>query len=493
MVSTLYTVIGGLRAVVLTDAIQSLLLLGGGILLAVLIFGELSEGGGVLEGWNRMRELDDAAGTRKMQLYLPSNHRQLPWSGVLTGLIFMHCFYWGTNQFIVQRALGARSDGEARLGIIAAGFLKLLIPFFAIAAGIAGYYLITDRVEHAVAPDAAFAELVKLVVPAGVGLGGIVAAGLIGAILSSIDSMMNSAATIFTIDIYQKYIRPEADDRQLVRVGRLSIIAFVVIATGLTFVVIDPNSEKNFFLQIANYTSLLTPGLLVAFLVGMFWSRATATGAFLTIIAGVLFSQAYQTAYDQSVGMPAAVYDVVTGQQDLAAVRIKDLPTDWQQLDSAEIGRRVESHREQLNVVNRTLGPSLNFFHRVVAVILSCLAVHVLVSLRTSVGEEQSRLTWTDLGGHRPDDLRRLVQLALLVIGVLGITAAVMKSGMISPSAAALIAAAVTLVAFRINAQRRATLADHDHGAAERRWWRSDRTWAAVLCATAVWMHFFFA
>ena len=493
VVSTLYTVIGGLRAVVLTDAIQSLLLLGGGILLAVLIFGELSEGGGVLEGWNRMRELDDAAGTRKMQLYLPSNHRQLPWSGVLTGLIFMHCFYWGTNQFIVQRALGARSDGEARLGIIAAGFLKLLIPFFAIAAGIAGYYLITDRVEHAVAPDAAFAELVKLVVPAGVGLVGIVAAGLIGAILSSIDSMMNSAATIFTIDIYQKYIRPEADDRQLVRVGRLSIVAFVVIATGLTFVVIDPNSEKNFFLQIANYTSLRTPGLLVAFLVGMFWARATATGAFLTIIAGVLFSQAYQTAYDQSVGMPAAVYDVVTGQQDLAAVRIKDLPTDWQQLDSAEIGRRVESHRDQLNVVNRTLGPSLNFFHRVVAVILSCLAVHVLVSLRTSVGEEQSRLTWTDLGGHRPDDLRRLVQLALLVIGVLGITAAVMKSGLLSPWAAALIAAAVTLVAFRINAQRRATLADHDHGAAERRWWRSDRTWAAVLCATAVWMHFFFA
>jgi len=494
VVATLYTVIGGLRAVVLTDAIQSLLLLGGGILLAVLIFGELSEGGGVLEGWNRMRELDDAAATRKMQLYLPSNHRQLPWSGVLTGLIFMHCFYWGTNQFIVQRALAARSDAEARLGIIAAGFLKLLIPFFAIAAGIAGYYLlITDRVEHAVAPDAAFAELVKLVVPAGVGLVGIVAAGLIGAILSSIDSMMNSAATIFTIDVYQKYIRPDADDRQLVRVGRLSIIAFVVIATGLTFVVIDPNSERNFFLQIANYTSLLTPGLLVAFLVGMFWSRATATGAFLTIIAGVLFSVAYQSAYDYSVGMPPAVYDVVTNQQDLAEVRIKDLPGDWQQLDSGEIRRRVESQRDQLNVVNRTLGPSLNFFHRVVAVIFSCLAVHVVVSLKTTVDPEQARLTWTDLGGHDPGELGRLVKLVLGTIGVLGITAAVMKLGMLSSWAAALIAVAVTLGAFRINAQRRARLADHDHAATGRRWWSNDRTWAAVLCAAAVWMHFFFA
>ncbi|MFP6700134.1 MAG: hypothetical protein VB861_00230, partial [Planctomycetaceae bacterium] len=224
LVSTIYTVVGGLRAVVLTDAMQSLLLLGGGILLAVLIFTELGDGNGLVDGWNRMLELDQLADTRKMQLYLPSNHPKLPWSGVLTGLIFMHCFYWGTNQFIVQRALAARSDAEARLGIIAAGFLKLLIPFFAIAAGIAGYYLITDRVEHAVDPDAAFAELVRLVVPAGVGLIGIVAAGLIGAILSSIDSMMNSAATIFTIDVYQKFIRPDADDRQLVRVGRLSII-----------------------------------------------------------------------------------------------------------------------------------------------------------------------------------------------------------------------------------------------------------------------------
>jgi SSS family solute:Na+ symporter len=331
------------------------------------------------------------------------------------------------------------------------------------------------------------------VVPAGVGLVGIVAAGLIGAILSSIDSMMNSAATIFTIDVYQKYIRPDADDRQLVRVGRLSIIAFVVIATGLTFVVIDPNSERNFFLQIANYTSLLTPGLLVAFLVGMFWSRATATGAFLTIIAGVLFSVAYQSAYDYSVGMPPAVYDVVTNQQDLAEVRIKDLPGDWQQLDSGEIRRRVESQRDQLNVVNRTLGPSLNFFHRVVAVIFSCLAVHVLVSLRTPVREDQSRLTWTDLGGHPPDELRRLVQLGLLMIGVLAVIAVVMKAGLLSTSAAALIAAGVTLVAFRINARRRAQPQDRHETATRTSWWKSDRTWAALLCAIAVWMHFFFA
>jgi SSS family solute:Na+ symporter len=495
LVSTIYTVVGGLRAVVLTDAMQSLLLLGGGILLAVLIFTELGDGNGVVDGWNRMLELDQLADTRKMQLYLPSNHPKLPWSGVLTGLIFMHCFYWGTNQFIVQRALAARSDAEARLGIIVAGFLKLLIPFFAIAAGIAGYYLITDRVEHAVDPDAAFAELVRLVVPAGVGLIGIVAAGLIGAILSSIDSMMNSAATIFTIDVYQKFIRPDADDRQLVRVGRLSIIVFVVLATGLTFVVIDPNSKTNFFLQIVDYSSLLTPGLLVAFLVGMFWRRATATGAVVTIFAGVVFSLAYQQAYQQTVGMPQAAYNVLTEQQQLDQLHIDQLPAHWQELKTVAIAARIEDHRDQLNIVNRTFGPDLNFFHRVVAVIFSCLAVHVVVSLKTTVEPEQARLTWTDLGGHDPGELGRLVKLVLGTIGVLGITAAVMKFGILSSWAAALIAAAVTLVAFRINAQRRTTLADHDHdhAAAGRRWWSNDRTWAAILCAAAVWMHFFFA
>ncbi len=503
VISTVYTVLGGLRAVVLTDAIQSLLLLGGGLLLAFLIFSELGGGDGVVAGWQEMIRLDQADAQQKMRLYLPSNHPKLPWSGVLTGLIFMHFFYWGTNQFIVQRALAATTDGEARLGIITAGFLKLLIPFFCIAAGIAGYFLIGQRVDHDVDPDAAFSELVRLVVPAGYGLIGIVAAGLIGAILSSIDSMMNSAATIFTIDVYQKYIRPDADDRQLVRVGRISIIVFVVIATGLTFAVIDPNSKDNFFLQIANYTSLLTPGLLVAFLVGMFWRRATAGGALVTIIAGVLFSLAFQTAYDRTAGMPPAVYQVLTKQKTLNETRIQDLPADWHELNSDEITQRVEDHKESLNAINMALGPSLNFFHRVVAVILSCLLVHVVVSLGTSVEPDQARLTWSDLGGHHPHDLKRLAQLILLAITLLVCLAIAMRAGWIHPPLASAVAAAITLIAFAVNSTRQRTPTEEtsDPQAADDAadvsgsapWWSRDRNWAALLCATAIWMHFFFA
>ncbi len=489
VVSTAYTVLGGLRAVVWTDAIQSILLLGAGVLLAVLTFTELSGTGQLIEGWGRMLELDAATPQPRMRLYLPSSHPQLPWTGVLTGLMFLHCFYWGTNQFIVQRALGARSDREARIGIISAGFLKLLIPFFAVATGIAGYYLFEQKLDHVVAPDTAFPELVKLVVPAGIGLVGLIAAGLIGAILSSIDSMMNSAATIFTIDVYQKYIRPEASDRQLVRAGRMAIVVFVVFATALTFLVIDPNSDDNFFLQIVDYSGYLTPGLLVAFLVGMFWSRATAAGALTSIVAGVAFSALFQAAYDRSVGMPPAVYNVVTDQATIDTIRIDALPADWQELSVAEISEHVESFRDQLNPINRFLGPQLNFFHRVVAVILSCLLVHVVVSYNTTVGTEQSRQTWTALGGHQPRDLARLARLIMATIGELAVLAALMAYGLLNPPSAAALGAAVVLVAFAVNARRRAS----DPTLVVEPWWKRDRLWAAVLCATAVWMHFYFA
>ncbi|MBQ16388.1 MAG: hypothetical protein CMJ65_04600 [Planctomycetaceae bacterium] len=489
VVSAVYTVLGGLRAVVWTDAIQSVLLLAAGVLLAVLTFTELSGTGQLLEGWNRMLDLDAATLKPRMRLYMPSSHPQLPWTGVLTGLMFLHCFYWGTNQFIVQRALGARSDREARIGIISAGFLKLLIPFFAVATGIAGYYLFEQKLDHVVAPDTAFPELVKLVVPAGIGLVGLIAAGLIGAILSSIDSMMNSAATIFTIDVYQKYIRPEASDRQLVRAGRIAIVVFVVFATALTFLVIDPNSNDNFFLQIVDYSGYLTPGLLVAFLVGMFWSRATAAGALTSIVAGVAFSALFQAAYDRSVGMPPAVYNVVTDQAALDSVRIDALPKDWQALPVAQISERVEGFREQLNPLNRFLGPQLNFFHRVVAVIFSCLLVHVVVSYNTTVGQEQSQQTWTALGGHQSGDLARLLKLIVATVLSLALIAVAMASGWLSPSWAAVLGAIVILGAFAVNAQRRAT----DPKLIIEPWWKRDRLWAAVLCATAVWMHFYFA
>ena len=241
----------------------------------------------------------------------------------------------------------------------------------------------------------------------------------------------------------------------------------------------------------------------MAFLVGMFWRRATAGGALVTIIAGVLFSLAFQTAYDRTVGMPPAVYQVLTKQKTLDETRIHELPAEWHEFNSDEITRRVEDRRASLNAINLAFGPSLNFFHRVVAVILSCLLVHVLVSLATSVEPEQARLTWSDLGGHHPHDLKRLAQLILLAISLLVCLAMAMRAGWIQPAFASAVAAAITLIAFAINSTRRPTpteetsdpqTADDTPGVSDDApWWSRDRNWAALLCATAVWMHFFFA
>ena len=226
LVTGVYTIVGGLKAVIVTDVLQSVLMLAGALIVAWFTFNSVEIG-----GWDGMRALD-SKGKDLVHLYLPSDHPQRPWSGMLSGLMVLHFYYWGANQFIVQRALAAKTDKEARVGIITAGFVKLLIPFISIGTGIAAYYVFAERMPGVqVDGDTAFPLLLREVVaPAGVaGLVGLVAAGLIGAILSSVDSMLNSASTLFTMDIYKRHIRPNADAHRIVRVGRMSTAVFVIL------------------------------------------------------------------------------------------------------------------------------------------------------------------------------------------------------------------------------------------------------------------------
>ncbi|NQV28505.1 MAG: sodium/solute symporter [Rhodopirellula sp.] len=454
--SAAYTIFGGLKAVVWTDFLQSMLLLVAGIAIAILTFHELG-------GWGEMMRLDQAEvrDDQRMHIYLPTNHPQLPWTGVFTGLMAMHCFYWGTNQFIVQRALGARSDSDAKLGIVAAGFLKLLIPFFAIAPGVAAYYLFQQRLpDRTVSPDAVFPELVKLVIPLGYGLIGIIGAGLIGAILSSIDSMMNSAATIVTFDIYKKYMKPDASDDEMIHAGRISIVGFVIFATLLALLIMDPNSEKNFFLQIADYQNYFTPGLLVAFFMGMFWPRGTATGAFAAIISGVFFSWLAEYLYNANI--------------------------------------------ESWPAVQQHLGTKLNFFHRVVFVLGLSGLIHVVVSLLTQPDEAKGRLNWTDLGGHSAGDLKSLVSLIILSMLVFAVLGATMVKGWFVPGVAASIAAVWTLAVFQfhISSHRRVLSPDSDGENLPETMTEAakelvplvsdDRFWASLLCSAAVFMHYYY-
>lgn len=513
LVAAGYTIVGGLTAVVWTDFIQSMLLLGAGLLIAVLTFWELAPDGssllaGIWDGWGQMLDYDKAVeasgGRGRMHLYLPSNHPGLPWTGVFTGLLAMHCYYWGTNQFIVQRALGARSDSEARLGIVAAGFLKLLIPFFAIGTGVAAFYLFDQKLpERKVASDAAFSEVVKLVIPAGYGLIGLISAGLIGAILSSIDSMMNSAATLFTIDVYKRYIKPDASDKDLIRVGRYAIVFFVTFATVLALFALNPNSEKSFFLQVADYQNFLTPGLLVAFFLGMFWKRGTATAAFLTIIAGVVFSWVAESTYNDNYGIHPTIYKVIQNGKELESVKLGELPEPMRSMSYAEIVTEVEAAKEQLNAVNSVLGPKLNFFHRVVIVLFTSGLVYFLVSLLSKPDAEKSKLNWTDLGGHSSTDLKHIVFLIILSILVFAVLGAAMVKGWFIPGVAASIASVWTLAVFQFHiSSHRRTVATASGDAGKESTGSSeqtvvplladDRFWASLLCSAAVFMHYYY-
>jgi len=527
VISATYTIFGGLKAVVWTDFIQSLLLLGAGIVVALLTFYAL----GGWNGWSEMIALDNAADAgRKMRLYLPVNHPSLPFTGVFTGLMAMHCFYWGTNQFIVQRALGARSDAEARLGIIAAGFLKLLIPFFAIAAGIAAFYWFQRHLSGAeVAPDTAFTEIVKHVVPLGWGIVGLIAAGLIGAILSSIDSMMNSAATIVTIDIYKRYINPDASDKHLILVGRISILGLVAVAAVMAIYVLNPNSKQNFFLQIADYQNYLTPGLLVTFALGMVWKGGTRLAGLVTIIAGIVFSGAIEQGYNQYVGADPVVYAIAAGNRTYSDIPLADVPKELknEQLDVWEsyVAQRKKSLQEPVLGVSRwtiigVLGPKLNFFHRVVGVILLCGVLYFGISWMGKPDPEKSELTWTGLGGHNPRVLRAIGIAAGASILVYVLLAVTMVFGGTAPLVTGLCGAVWTFLMFlgsvlwTFNSERGDRIKEHQARAAKAKGKRArkvkvkddgpsfnealkftftdDRFWAGILCGAAVFMLYYF-
>ncbi len=444
-VSASYTILGGLKAVVWTDVIQSVLLLVAGLLLAFLAYHAIG-------GWSTM-VARDLAGSQRMRLYLPSDDKDLPWTGVLTGLVALHLFYWGTNQFIVQRALAARTDREARLGIVAAGFLKMLIPFFSIGVGIAAIYLFQDRLPgRQVDPDTVFPHLVRLLVPAGFGLAGLIMAGVLGAILSSVDSMMNSSATIITMDVYKRYLRPGATERRLVLVGRISIVAMVVLATVLAIFALDPNSEDNFFLRIADYQGYLVPGILVTFVLGMFWRRGTPAAGFASIVSGIFYSGFIVYLYNEYLA---------------------DYPT-----------------------IRAYLGPEINFFHRVVGVLVLCVLTYVGVSLAGHADEQKQRLTWTDLGGHDPRVLMRLAVAVLVSLAVYAGLAALMVSGRIRPATAGCLGGIWTMAMFVASAavSPRSPTAPAKVAMSGQQvpLWLDDRCWAGLLCAVAVYMMFAF-
>lgn len=301
-----YTIWGGMESIVITDTIQTIMMLAAGFAVAYFTLSQPEIGGffGLLD-----LDAQQPRDLQKMHLYLPSNHPNLPWTGVFTGLLLQHCFNFTTNQFLVQRVLAAGSNDDARKGIIASGFLKLTIPFFSISAGVAAFYLFQARFGNSTDfnSDNAFLKLVETVIPPGVGLTGMILAGLVAATFSSVDSMMNAATTLLTLDVYKKYITPAATDRQIVRFGRLTIVVMVVASILLALGTYSPDRSNNFFLKVSSQLSYFTPGIMVAFFIGVLWRGASARAAVWAMLLAPVYGLLAEVLYNNVLAQSPAV------------------------------------------------------------------------------------------------------------------------------------------------------------------------------------------
>lgn len=295
--SAAYSIWGGLSAVAWTDVIQVVLLVVGGLITTFIALDHVTPQGGIADGVNHIYH---TAGD-KLHMILSRDHPQfmnLPGIGVIIGGMWVaNLYYFGFNQYIIQRALAAKSLHEAQKGLAFAAFLKLLLPLLVVIPGIIVWVLymqpegtaVVDGVKQAFALpggginyDVAYPWLIKNFIPAGIK--GLVVAALAAAIVSSLASMLNSTATIFTMDIYKPYLSKKQNGSDLVPAGRISIIAALAIA-----VLVAPalNTMPQMFQYIQEYTGIVSPGILAVFMMGLFWKRATSKAAIVGVISSI--------------------------------------------------------------------------------------------------------------------------------------------------------------------------------------------------------------
>ena len=259
LLASAYTIYGGLKAVIWADLIHGVALLLGGTIVLLLGFAQV---GGVK---NFLQTNSD-----RLHMFLPADHSVLPWTALVVGLWIPNFYYWGLNQFITQRTLGARSLKQGQHGIIFAAGLKLLIPFIVVFPGIMAVQLYGDQLPPG-KTDQAYPLLLKNLLPTG--MLGFMFAALFGAIMSSLDSMLNSASTIFTMDIYKRHLKKDASPKSIVLVGRIMTAVFVVIGCAVACFLDNPKFG-GIFNYIQEFQGYISPGILAAFAFGMIFRKA---------------------------------------------------------------------------------------------------------------------------------------------------------------------------------------------------------------------------
>ena len=289
-----YSLYGGLSAVAWTDVIQVFFLVLGGLFTTYLALDTLAEQSGWFAGFSQLLE---EAPDRFHMILDKSNpeYDNLPGIWVIIGGLWVaNLYYWGFNQYIIQRTLAAKSLKEAQKGIMLAAFLKLLIPFIVVLPGIAAFVMVNDpeimarlgetaqqNIPTVGAADKAYPWLLQLLPT---GMKGIAFAALTAAIVSSLASMLNSTSTIFTMDIYKTYINKNANDKQIVKVGRITAGLALIIACIMAPLL---GGIDQAFQYIQEYTGLVSPGILSVFLLGLFWKRTTNRAAIIGAVLSI--------------------------------------------------------------------------------------------------------------------------------------------------------------------------------------------------------------
>ena len=288
IITALYTIFGGMKSVLYTSVLQTPILLLGSLIILVL-------GLKALGGWDEMMAACSVKTVNQYGDHMTNLMRDLrdpdfPWLGALVGSAVIGFWYWCTDQFIVQRVLSGKNEKEARRGTIFGAYLKLLPVFLFLIPGMIAYAMSTKGVTLAngetfvlSTPDAAFPTLVATILPAGVK--GLVVCGILAALMSSLASLFNSSAMLFTIDFWKR-LKPETPEKQLVTIGQIATVVIVIL--GILWIPIMRSVGDVLYAYLQDVQSVLAPGIASAFLLGICWKRASAKGGMWGLLSGII-------------------------------------------------------------------------------------------------------------------------------------------------------------------------------------------------------------
>jgi SSS family solute:Na+ symporter len=280
VVTGVYTILGGLHTVMYTEAIQAIVLLLGSAVLMVMGLNKVG-------GWNNMIA---SVPKEQLNMFRPLSDPEFPWAGILFASPIVGIWYWCTDQHIVQRCLAGKNEKEARRGTIFAAYLKLMPFFIFLIPGIIAMAMINQGTLVLEDRNAAFPTLVKEIMP--VGLRGLLAGGLLAALMSSLASVYNACSTLYTMDIYQKQ-KPNASGKELVRVGRIA--TGVVVLLGMAWIPLMSRISSTLYTYLQSVQSYLAPPIAAAFLLGVFFKRLNAKGAYAAMVSGFILGIAKLT------------------------------------------------------------------------------------------------------------------------------------------------------------------------------------------------------